>query len=50
MRAIIISGGKQPSFKLIKDVLQDDYIIVASDSGAEVTFKYNLKPETSQQA
>ncbi|MFX0549116.1 thiamine diphosphokinase [Hathewaya histolytica] len=44
MRSIIISGGKAPSLQLLKNYLKEEHFIIASDSGAEATLKYNLTP------
>lgn len=44
MKAIIISGGKAPSLELLSTYLKDKYLIIASDSGANVTLQYNIKP------
>lgn len=44
MKGIIISGGKAPSLELLSTYLKDKYLIIASDSGADVTLKYNLEP------
>ncbi|WP_142414455.1 thiamine diphosphokinase [Hathewaya massiliensis] len=44
MKGIIISGGKAPSLELLSTYLKDKYLIIASDSGANVTLKYKLEP------
>lgn len=42
MRGIIISGGTPPSKKLLERVIDKNSIIIFSDSGANVGFKYGL--------
>ncbi|AWZ48715.1 thiamine diphosphokinase [Hathewaya limosa] len=44
MKGIIISGGTEPSLELLKDNLKGKYVLIASDSGANVTYKYGLCP------
>ncbi|MDV3425672.1 MAG: thiamine diphosphokinase, partial [Bacillota bacterium] len=42
--ALIISGGSPPSFNLLKKYSKG-YYIIAADSGCDILFKYNIKPD-----
>jgi len=44
MRALIISGGSPPSYNLLKKYSKG-YYIIAADSGCNILFKYNVKPD-----
>ncbi|MEG0772268.1 thiamine diphosphokinase [Clostridium sp.] len=44
MRALVIGGGDAPSKELILSYLVQDTIIIAADSGANILYSYNIKP------
>lgn len=46
MKAVIISGGRAPSFKLIKKQISKDKdtVIICADSGADCLYRYGLTP------
>ncbi|CDI49318.1 thiamine diphosphokinase [Clostridium tetani] len=44
MKALIVCGGKAPGKELLLEELKDSHIIIAADKGAEVLYKYNIKP------
>lgn len=43
MNGVIISGGTPPSKELLEKVIDDNSIVIFSDSGANVGFKYGLE-------
>lgn len=45
MKALIISGGKAPSLKLLKNALLDTDYIIAVDGGAKCLHDYNILPD-----
>ncbi|WP_032121782.1 thiamine diphosphokinase [Clostridium amazonitimonense] len=44
MKTVIVSGGKAPSFDLISKETKDCDFIIGADKGAEVLYKYGIKP------
>lgn len=44
MKAVIISGGKEPSYELLQKELRDCNFLVCADSGANCIYKYKIKP------
>lgn len=44
MKSLIISGGSPPS-KCLLSKFKDGYFIIAADSGTNVLYKYNIKPD-----
>jgi len=44
MKVVIISGGKQPSKKLLMDELENCDFVICADSGANCLYRYNIKP------
>ncbi len=45
MKAVIISGGKEPSKDLLYREIKDVDMIIGADKGCEVLYKYNIKPD-----
>lgn len=45
MKAVIISGGKEPSKDLFFKELNDADLIIGADKGCEVLYKYNITPD-----
>lgn len=45
MKAVIISGGKEPSKALFLKELKDTDLIIGADKGCEVLYKYNITPD-----
>ena len=45
MKAVIISGGKEPSKDILFREIQDADIIIGADKGCEVLYKYNIIPD-----
>lgn len=44
MKAVIISGGTEPSYELLQKELRDCNFLVCADSGADCIYKYKIKP------
>lgn len=44
MKAVIISGGTEPSYELLQKELRDCNFLVCADSGANCIYKYKIKP------
>ena len=44
MKVVIISGGKEPSKKLLMDELKSCDFLICADSGANCLYKYRTKP------
>lgn len=44
MKAIVLSGGNPPSYDLIKEEMRDCNILISADSGANILYKYGIKP------
>lgn len=44
MKAVIIAGGKPPSYELLMEELKTSTIIICADSGADCVFKYGIIP------
>ena len=44
MKAVIISGGKAPSYDVLKSEIKDAALIICADKGAEVCRRYNITP------
>lgn len=45
MKAVIISGGKEPSKDLLYRELKDANFIIGADKGCEVIYKYDITPD-----
>ncbi|MGF0108439.1 thiamine diphosphokinase [Clostridium sp. SGI.024] len=45
MKAVIISGGKEPSKDLLFREVKDADIIIGADKGCEVLYKYDITPD-----
>ena len=45
MKAVIISGGKEPSKDILFREIQDTDIIIGADKGCEVLYKYDITPD-----
>ncbi len=45
MKAVIISGGKEPSKDIVFREIQDADIIIGADKGCEVLYKYDITPD-----
>lgn len=45
MRVVIVSGGLEPSYFLLKEELKKSDIVICADSGANCFFKYKLTPD-----
>jgi len=45
MKAVIISGGKEPSKDLFLKEIKDADLIIGADKGCEVLYKYNITPD-----
>lgn len=45
MKAVIISGGKEPSKDLLYRELKDANFIIGADKGCEVLYKYDITPD-----
>lgn len=45
MKAVIISGGKEPSKDILFREIQDADIIIGADKGCEVLYKYDITPD-----
>lgn len=45
MKALIISGGKEPSKELILESIKDIDIIIGADKGCEIIYKYDIKAD-----
>lgn len=45
MKAVIISGGKEPSKNLLYSELKDANFIIGADKGCEVLYKYDITPD-----
>lgn len=45
MKIVIVSGGKAPSLKLIKEELKDSSFLICADSGANSLYKYDIVPD-----
>ncbi|MDD6795323.1 MAG: thiamine diphosphokinase [Clostridiaceae bacterium] len=45
MRAVVVSGGKAPSEKLLKSILKVDDYLIGVDKGCNCLFEYDLKPD-----
>lgn len=45
MKAVIISGGKEPSKDILFKVIKDANLIIGADKGCEVLYKYNITPD-----
>lgn len=45
MKALIVSGGKAPSIKLLKDELIKCNLIICADKGAECLIRYGIYPD-----
>lgn len=45
MKAVIISGGKPPSQKLLNEELKAADLIIAADSGADCLYDYKINPD-----
>lgn len=45
MKAVIISGGKEPSKDMLFREIQDADIIIGADKGCEVLYKYDITPD-----
>ncbi|AYE33115.1 thiamine diphosphokinase [Clostridium septicum] len=44
MKAVIVSGGKAPSEKILKNAIKNASIIIGADKGCEVLLKNNITP------
>lgn len=45
MKAVIISGGKPPSRKLLEQEFVEPCFLICADSGADCLFNYNILPD-----
>lgn len=45
MKAVIISGGKEPSKDILFKEIKDANLIIGADKGCEVLYKYNITPD-----
>ncbi len=45
MNAVIVSGGKRPSEKLLRNYLKEGDYLIAADSGCECLWDYNIIPD-----
>ena len=45
MKAVIISGGKEPSKDVLFKEIEDANLIIGADKGCEVLYKYNITPD-----
>lgn len=45
MKAIIVSGGKAPSKKLLENIIKDGNIIIGADRGCEVLIQNKIIPD-----
>lgn len=45
MKAVIISGGKEPSKALLFKEIKDADIIIGADKGCEILYKYDIAPD-----
>ena len=45
MKAVIISGGKEPSKDILFNEIKDANLIIGADKGCEVLYKYNITPD-----
>lgn len=44
MKIVVLSGGKAPSYELIKEELNECNILISADSGTNILHKYEIKP------
>jgi thiamine pyrophosphokinase len=44
MKVVIISGGRAPSYEIIKQELKDGSCLICADSGANCLYEYNIYP------
>lgn len=45
MKIVIVSGGKAPSLKLIKEELKNSSLLICADSGANSLYEYDIVPD-----
>ncbi len=45
MKAVIMSGGKEPSKALVFKEIKDSNMIIGADKGCEVLYKYDIIPD-----
>lgn len=45
MKILIVSGGKNPSFKLLNEEVKNCDYLICVDSGANCLYKYNIIPD-----
>lgn len=45
MKALILAGGKEPSFDILKEEAKNSDYIICADRGANCLYKYNIVPD-----
>ena len=44
MKAVIVSGGKSPTEKILREYIEKESYIICADSGANCLYEYNIIP------